>query len=185
MLADARARVLLITSGVVTLAGGTLNVSELALSQHDLQAGGTGFALLIGAMGVGLTVGSGLGAESRDLLGLLLVAAGMLGAALAPVLPLALVAFAVLGVGNGIFFVSNRVMLQRQVAEHLHGRAFGLVSSFDSWGVCVAVVLGGALVASAGARPTLALAGGAMTVIALVSRRALKAPAAPLALAPA
>ena len=73
-------------------------------------------------------------------------------------LAVALVAFAVLGVGNGIFFVSNRVMLQRQVAEHLHGRAFGLVSSFDSWGVCVAVVLGGALVASAGARPTLALA---------------------------
>ena len=185
VLADARARVLLMTSGVVTLAGGTLNVSELALSQHDLQAGGTGFALLVGAMGVGLTAGSGLGGESRDLLGLLLVAAGMVGAALAPVLPVALVAFAVLGVGNGIFFVSNRVMLQRQVAEHLHGRAFGLVSSFDSWGACVAVVIGGALVASAGARPTLALAGGAMTLIALLSRRALKAPAAPLVLAPA
>jgi MFS family permease len=183
VLADVRARVLLITSGAVTLAGGTLNVSELALSQHDLQAGGTGLALLIGAMGIGLTVGSGLGAESRDLLGLLLVAAGMVGAALAPVLALAVVAFAVLGVGNGIFFVSNRVMLQRQVAEHLHGRAFGLVSSFDSWGVCAAVVLGGALVATAGARPTLAIAGIAMTLIALVSRRAMKVPS--LALAPA
>jgi MFS family permease len=179
VLGDVRARVLLITSGVVTLAGGTLNVSELALSQHDLQAGGTGLALLIGAMGVGLTVGSGLGGVSRDLLGLVLVAVGMLGAALAPVLVLTVLAFAVLGAGNGIFFVSNRVMLQRQVAEHLHGRAFGLVSSVDSWGVCAAVVLGGVLVATLGARPTLAIAGAAMTVIALVSRRALRAPAPP------
>ena len=185
VLADARTRVLMITSGVVTLAGGTLNVSELALSQHDLQAGGTGLALLIGAMGVGLTVGSGLGGESRDLLGLVLVTAGMIGAALAPVLALAVAAFAVLGVGNGIFFVSNRVMLQRHVAEHLHGRAFGLVSAFDSWGICAAVVLGGALVATTGARPTLALAGGAMALIALISRRALKTRATPLALATA
>ena len=143
VLADARTRVLMITSGVVTLAGGTLNVSELALSQHDLQAGGTGLALLIGAMGVGLTVGSGLGGESRDLLGLVLVTAGMIGAALAPVLALAVAAFAVLGVGNGIFIVSNRVMLQRHVAEHLHGRAFGLVSAFDSWGICAAHDLAG------------------------------------------
>ena len=89
VLADVRARVLLITSGVVTLAGGTLNVAELALSQDDLQAGGTGLALLIGAMGVGLTIGSSLGAESRDGLGLAIVAAGMAGAALAPVLALA------------------------------------------------------------------------------------------------
>ena len=185
VLADARTRALMITSGVVTLAGGTLNVSELALSQHDLQAGGTGLALLIGAMGVGLTVGSGLGGESRDLLGLLLVTAGMIGAALAPVLALAVAAFAVLGVGNGIFIVSNRVMLQRHVAEQLHGRAFGLVSAFDSWGICAAVVLGGALVATAGARPTLALAGGAMALIALISRRALKTRTTPLALAPA
>jgi len=185
VLADARTRALMITSGVVTLAGGTLNVSELALSQHDLQAGGTGLALLIGAMGVGLTVGSGLGGESRDLLGLVLVTAGMIGAALAPVLALAVAAFAVLGVGNGIFIVSNRVMLQRHVAEQLHGRAFGLVSAFDSWGICAAVVLGGALVATAGARPTLALAGGAMALIALISRRALKTRTTPLALAPA
>jgi MFS family permease len=176
VLADVRTRVLLVTSGVVTLAGGTLNVAELALSQEDLQAGGTGLAFLIGAMGVGLTLGSGLGADSRDGLGLALVAAGMVGAALAPVLILAVAAFAVLGVGNGIFFVSNRVMLQRQVAEHLHGRAFGLVSSFDSWGVCAAVLLGGLLVTTLGARPTLALAGAAMLVIALVSRRALAVP---------
>ena len=185
VLADARTRVLLITSGTVTLAGGTLNVSELALSQHELHAGGTGFALLVSAMGIGLVAGSGLGGESRDRLGLMLVAIGMVGAALAPVLVVALAAFAVLGVGNGIFFVSNRVMLQRQVAEHLHGRAFGLVSAFDSWGICAAVVVGGALVATAGARPTLAIAGAAMVVIALVSRRSLNATMAPLALAPA
>jgi MFS family permease len=135
-------------------------------------------------MGVGLVIGSGLGAESRDVLGLLIVAAGFLGAALAPVLALAVIAFAVLGVGNGMFFVSNRVKLQRRVAEHLHGRAFGLISSCDSWGACAAVVLGGALVATAGARPTLALAGAAMTAIALASRRAMRAPVASPALAP-
>jgi MFS family permease len=184
VLSDARARVLLLTSGATALAGGTLNVAELALSQRDLHAGATGYALLICAMGVGLMAGSGLGAESRELLGLLLVAAGMIGAALAPVLVLALAGFVVIGVGNGIFFVSNRVMLQRHVAEHLHGRAFGLVSSIDSWGVCGAVLIGGAFVTTLGARSTLAFAAAAMLSIALVSRRALRASGRPrLALA--
>src|SRR5262249_41244136 len=94
----------------------------------------------------------------RDALGLALTAAGMLGAGLAPVLALAVPAFALIGLGNGIFYVSNRLMFQRQVPEHLHGRAFGLLVSVDSWAICLSVLMGGALVALLGARGTFTLA---------------------------
>jgi MFS family permease len=168
VLIDGRARTLIVCSALAALFGGMLNVAELALSQHDLAGGGTGLALLLGASGVGLVAGSGLGGTGRDVLGFGALALGMLAAALAPVLALAVPAFALIGLGNGIFFVSNRLMLQRAVPEHLHGRAFGLLSAGDSWALCCAVVCGGALVAVWGARVTFTLAGVAMLVTGLV-----------------
>ncbi len=168
VLGDARARTLIVCSAAAALCGGMLNVAELALSQRDLASGGSGLAVLLGAGGVGLVAGSGLGGQGRDALGLGVLAAGMLGAAVAPALVFAVPAFALIGAGNGIFFVSNRLMLQRSVPEHLHGRAFGLLSSGDSWALCCAVVLGGGLVSLIGARGTFTIAGSAMLVLGLV-----------------
>ena len=168
VLRDARARTLIVSSAAAALCGGMLNVAELALSQRDLASGGSGLAVLLGAGGVGLVAGSGLGGQGRDALGLGVLAVGMLGAAVAPALVFAVPAFALIGAGNGIFFVSNRLMLQRSVPEHLHGRAFGLLSSGDSWALGCAVVLGGGLVSLIGARGTFTVAGAAMLVVGLV-----------------
>lgn len=100
----------------------------------------SGFALLVCAYGCGLVSGSLLAASDTDedglrrryLLGLVLLGASLVGASLAPVLGVAMAAFALSGLGNGVFVVSDRVLLQRLVPERLHGRAFGLLDAVDS-----------------------------------------------------
>jgi hypothetical protein len=59
------------------------------------------------------------------------------------------------------------MVLQRAVRERLRGRAFGLVSSMDSWAICAAVVMGGAFVALIGARGTFTLAGLGLAALGL------------------
>jgi MFS family permease len=61
-------------------------------------------------------------------------------------------------VGNGLFLVTVRVLMQRLIPEHLHGRAFGLQDAVDSWGFGAAILAGGALAASLGGRATFLLA---------------------------
>jgi MFS family permease len=191
MLADPVTRTLVCSSGTVMLAAGTMNVAELVLAQQELGAGHSGFALLVSAYGCGLVAGALLGAgdagddglRRRYLLGLALLGTGLLGSALAPVLGAALVTFAVSGLGNGLFVVSDRVLLQRLVPRGLHGRAFGLLDAVDSWGFGAALVAGGALAATSGGRLTFALAGtGVLLVCAAAARRLLDQPAKEIAM---
>src|SRR3954452_13675612 len=147
------------------LAAGATNVAELVLARDELRGGATGFALLVTAFGGGMLAGSLLaGGDDRTLRGryLLAIAAlglGLLGTAASPVLPLAMLAFAVAGIGNGLFLVTVRVLMQKLIPEHAHGRAFGLLDAIDSWGFGAAIVAGGALAAGVGGRATFALAG--------------------------
>jgi MFS family permease len=185
IVADPVVRTLMATSGAIVLAGGMMNVAELVLAQRDLSAGGTGFALLVGAYGCGTVTGSllaaaGEGASAlrrRYLAGLALVSLGLAGSALAPVLGAAMLTFAVTGVGNALFLVSDRVLLQRLVPNRLHGRAFGLLDAIDSWGFAGAVLAGGALASSAGARSTFAVAAAGALAVSLAAARALRTPA--------
>ena len=55
--------------------------------------------------------------------------AGLMGSAVAPALGFAMVSFAITGAGDGLFILSDRVLLQRMVPERLHGRAFGVSTS--------------------------------------------------------
>ena len=91
--------------------------------------------------------------------------------------------FAVSGLGNGLFVVSDRVLIQRLVPERLHGRAFGLLDTVDSWGFACALLAGGALAApSAAAPPSRWPASGTLVALAAVGalRRAGALSAAPL-----
>ena len=110
--------------------------------------------------------------------------AGLLGSALPGSVSAAMATFAVTGAGNGLFIVSDRVLIQRLVADRFHGRAFGLLDALDSWGFAGAVVAGGALAGAAGGRVTFAVAGGGATLVALAAvgalRRAGALSAAPL-----
>ena len=167
------------TSGLVTLAAATMNVAEVALAHEDLAAGATGFALLVCAYGIGL-VGGALfaGRERGDVrrrrgFALTLLAAGMLATAVAPALWIALLTFVVTGAANGLFSTSNRILLQRTIPEAVHGRAFGLVDSLDSWGFALAVLAGGALTTALGGRATFAIAGAALVLVATTNFSAL------------
>ena len=157
---DPVVRTLMGCSGAVVLAAGSINVGELVLAQQDLGAGQAGFALLVSAYGLGLIGGSLLGAgdggeaglRRRYLGGMALMVLGLAGSALAPAVGFAMFSFALTGAGDGLFIVSDRVLLQRMVPERLHGRAFGVLDSVEAWGFAGAVLGGGALAAAFGGR---------------------------------
>jgi len=182
VLGDRITRTLMCTSGAVVMVAGTMNVAELVLAQRELGAGSSGFALLICAYGCGLIGGSLLGASDTDedglrrryLLGLGVLGIGLVGSSLAPALALAMATFAVSGLGNGLFVVSDRVLLQRIVPERLHGRAFGLLDTVDSWGFGCALLAGGALASAYGGRTTFALAGVGTLLVWLAAARVLR-----------
>ena len=88
--------------------------------------------------------------------------------------------FAFTGVGNGLFNMSNRTLLQRPIPERVHGRAFGLVDSLDSWGFGLAVIAGGALATAFGGRAMFAIAGAVLLgARGRASRRRAARPRAP------
>ena len=181
VLGDSITRTLMCTSGAVVLVAGTMNVAELVLAQQELAAGSSGFALLVCAYGCGMVSGSLAGASDTDeeglrrryLMGLVLLAAGLVGSSLAPAIGIAMATFALSGFGNGLFVVSDRVLIQRLVPERLHGRAFGLLDSVDSWGFGGAVLAGGALASAYGGRTTFALAGLGTLIVWLLATRVL------------
>jgi len=121
--------------------------------------------LLVAAFGCGMLAGSLLGPKrdealrSRYLTAIAALAVGLLGTAASPALPFAMIAFSFAGLGNGLFLVTVRVLMQKLIPKHAHGRAFGLLDAIDSWGFGAAIVAGSALAASVGGRATFALAG--------------------------
>jgi MFS family permease len=91
-----------------------------------------------------------------------------------------MLAFAVAGIGNGLFLVTVRSLLQKLVPEHAHGRAFGLLDAVDSWGFGAAIVTGGALAARRGGRATFAIAGaGTLITLAAAARAVQRAGTSP------
>lgn len=181
ILGDPVIRTLMASSGAVILVAGTMNVAELVLAEQDLGYGPAGYALLLSAYGCGMIAGSLLsagddgmaGIRRRYLAGLALVVAGLAGSALAPAIGFAMLSFAVTGVGNSLFVVSDRVLLQRLVPEHLHGRAFGLLETIGAWGCGGAVLAGGLLASTLGGRATFAIAGAGMLIVLAFAARAL------------
>ena len=184
VLRDRFVRILIVTSGLVTLCAAMMNIGELVLAQHDLDAGATGFALLAVAYGLGLVGGTLCagrdGGDSRlaFFAGLGGVAAGMIGTALAPGLGFAMCTFAFTGAANGLFCTSKTTMLHRAVPERMHGRAFGLADSLDSWGFGLAVVAGGALTTAFGGRALFAISGALLVLVFAGAALAMRLPRA-------
>ena len=85
-----------------------------------------------------------------------------------------MIAFSVAGLGNGLFCVTVRVLMQKLIPEHAHGRAFGLLDAIDSWGFGAAILAGGALAASVGGRATFALAGTLALLVLIAAQRTLR-----------
>ncbi|MDA0162113.1 MFS transporter [Solirubrobacter ginsenosidimutans] len=177
VLQDPFVRSLVLTSGAVMLVAGATNVAELVLASDQLGGGRSGFALLVAAFGCGMLTGSLLGPSDdgalrqRYLLAIALLGAGLIATAASPILPLAMLGFSVAGIGNGLFLVTVRVLMQKLIPEAAHGRAFGLLDAIDSWGFGAAIVAGGALAASLGGRATFAIAGALALLVFFIAYR--------------
>jgi MFS family permease len=183
------ARTLVLAGAVFLLFGGMLNVAEVLLAEETLDAGHTGFSLLVAANGVGVMIGSLWGARGADPVtlrrwfvgGCLLVGAAMAASAAVPNVGLAVVTFALTGVGTGVLVANERVLLQTTVSERYLGRVFGIKDMAASWGLGFSFVAGGAIAAALGSRALFALSGAGCLLTATLAAYALRRawPAAP------
>lgn len=174
-------RTVILSSSAVILFAGLFNVAEFLLATQELDAGNSAFSVLVGVFGLGVGVGSLVGARGgtmralkrRYVSGLALTGVGFLGAGLAPGYVVAALTFAVAGFGNGLVVVHERLLLQSTVRDDLLGRVFGLKDATTAWGFGLAFVAGGALVALIGTRELLVLSGVGALLVTAVSWLAL------------
>jgi MFS family permease len=166
-------RTLIVATSAVLLFAGMLNVAELLFARNELDVGASGFSLLVALGGLGIVIGSSLGARPgtlveqrrRYLAGVLLMGAALLGLSVTPHFALACPIVVLIGVGNGLVLVYGRVLVQRLVPPHLLGRVFGIKDALTSTAFGVAFLTAGALVSLIGTRSLLAVAGaGALLV---------------------
>lgn len=175
-------RIVILAATGAMFFGGLFNVGELLFATEILDAGDSGYSLLVALYGLGFIVGSlsGSGTAGPSLMrrrftqGLALTAAGSLGTALAPTLGVALAAFAIGGFGNGLLVVHERLLIQERVPDQLQGRAFGLTDTLVSWAFAVALLSAGAIAELTGPRGLLLAAAVGEIVIAAAAFAAIR-----------
>ena len=167
----------LLAFGIVMVANGGVNVSEVVLAKVPFHSGDFGFGLLCTATGVGLVAGSivaGAWLERSELVrvypaAFLVFAAGVILAGVSPNVWLGSLAMVVSGFGNGVVFVLTVLLVQKGAADHVRGRAFTLIISVHNALLGLAMVAAGELVDIVGARWIYVGAGSLILVSALVA----------------
>jgi hypothetical protein len=165
------------------VAGGLLNVSEPILATGPLHSGGSGYALLVAAYGVGMVLASAAVARrgsapagtlvNRYYAGLVLTAAGMCASSIVPSVPLATIAFVGTGFANSLLLVSETQLIQLRVPSAVQGRLFGAKDAVE--GACFLVGLVGAGALGAGnVRLTLAAGAAVCGLCAFAAAAALR-----------
>ena len=150
----------LVVWNVALLGSASINVAEIVLAKVSLDAGDAGFGVLVGATGLGLTLGSLLAPQLLDRLGtrgaysgsLALMGVGIGIAAVAPAIWVAVVGVIVGAVGNGAAVVANALLVQRGAPDELRGRAFTVIMSSNYVVLGLAMVAAGGLVDAFGGR---------------------------------
>jgi MFS family permease len=145
---------------IVMVANGNVNVSEVALAKDSLDTGDFGFGLLMAGSGLGLMVGSLIGAtwiERRTMAeaygsALAVMALGVGLAAVSPNVWVAAVFVTLMGFGNGVAGVCNPVLVQRGAPDHVRGRAFTVIMSVNAAVLGLAMAGAGPLTDAVGAR---------------------------------
>ncbi len=150
----------LVVWNVVLLGSAAVNVAEVVLAKVSLDAGDFGFGVLVGASGLGLTLGSLAAGSLLDRLGIrntyaatiAVMALGYGVAAVAPTLAVAVVAVVVGTFGNGAAIVCNALLVQRGAPDELRGRAFTVIMSSNYVLLGLGMAVAGPLVDVFGAR---------------------------------
>jgi MFS family permease len=150
----------LVVWSVAIVGNAAFNVSEIIFAKVSLDAGDFGFGVLVGATGLGLTIGGFFGGRWIDRFGVTRVyivslavwAVGVAAAAASPSLALAATFVAVGLVGNGAAVVCNLLLVQRGAPDHLRGRAFTVIMSTNYLLLGVGMAIAGPLTDAIGAR---------------------------------
>jgi MFS family permease len=185
-----RVLAVVMTVSFVSLLFMTTNwAANVFFAKGDLGLGDVGYGLLLTSWTAGMVlgatllprrVGSGVLALSV-LVAIVVQGLGLAGPALWLVPALAFTFFFIGGVAHGTKNVLIRTLIHERVPSSLHGRAFAAYNGLRNAAELVALVAGGLLVSTLGARWTMLLAGAipmAAGLVALaVSRRRLAEPA--------
>lgn len=173
-----RVLAVVMTVAFVSLLFMTTNwAANVFFAKDDLGLGNVGYGLLLSSWTLGMVlgatllprrVGSGLLAASV-LVAIVLQGAGLAGPALWLVPALAFTFFFVGGLAHGTKNVLVRTLIHERVPSSLHGRAFAAYNGLRNAAELVALVAGGVLVSTLGARWTMLLAGATPMVAGLVA----------------
>lgn len=162
--------------------GGMFNVAEVPFAKNVLDTSGAGFSAMVAVFGLGFVAGSLRGSSGGDpsslkqgyLGGLVVMGIAGVGVGVAPSLVIVLPLLAAAGFGNGLLLVNERLLLQSETPEQLHGRVFAITETLVSWGFALAFLTGAALTAAAGARPVVLATGVGNCALAVLAFAALR-----------
>lgn len=167
LLRDHLLRMVVVVISAMVLFAAIDNVAEVFFAKRVLRAGDFGYGFLVAAWTLGMVVVAT--AIARRIppyrLAFSVLLAAVVGgsaitiAAAVPALPLALAMWFVGGGANGMENVGLRSLIHHRVPERIQGRVFAAYFAVVNGASIGATVLGGALVAVAGARGSLLTAG--------------------------
>ncbi len=171
-------RLLALTIAVATTSLIFISISipaDVVYVQDVLGVEDIGYGLVTAAWMLGMAVGANFISRRIALpclatAGFVAVAVQGTGVALAPIFLVfwvMVVCYLVGGVGHGVKNVAFRSLIHERIPFERHGRAFAAYNGLRNTAELVALVAGGLLVASLGARATLFLAGGVSAVAGL------------------
>ena len=167
----------LVAWNIVMFGNAAINVAEVVLAKVALDSGNVGFGVLVGAGGLGLTIGSFAAGTFVDRfgiswlygMGIALMAVGYGIAAMAPSIAVAVPAVILASLGNGAAVVCNALLVQRGAPDELRGRAFTVIMSTNYALLGLGMVAAGALTDAFGARWVWGAAAAAYLAAALVA----------------
>ncbi|HTU28899.1 MAG TPA: cyclic nucleotide-binding domain-containing protein [Solirubrobacteraceae bacterium] len=156
---------------------GAQDVLEVVLAALVLGLGAGGAGYLGAAFGVGGLLGAALAltlvGRHRLARPLLLAGAAWGGAFIVlgawPAQGVALALLAIAGAGRTVVDVGGRTILHRTVPRRSHGRVFGALEGVETFGLGVGSLAMALVVALAGARGAVAIVGGLLVVVPLVT----------------
>jgi MFS family permease len=149
---------------------------EVIYAKETLNAGDTGYGLMLGSWGTGMVLGSIVFATLRRApLPLLLffstvaIGAGYLGMAAAQTLAVACAASVVGGAGNGVQWVAVVSAVQELTTAKMQARVLGTLESVASAAPGLGYLLGGLIASGWSPRATFVVAGGGVMAIVVAS----------------
>jgi MFS family permease len=149
---------------------------EVIYAKETLDAGNTGYGLLLGSWGAGMVFGSVVFATLRRaplqvllFFSTLAIGAGYLGMAAAQTLAIACAAATVGGAGNGIQWVATISAVQELTTTSMQARVIGTLESMASATPGLGYVIGGVIAAAISPRAAFVAAGVGVILIVVLA----------------